>query len=231
MDAVARAMADLDRVRGLRARIGGMERTRVDSAGWQCAPELTQLMPALRPGSVCSVVGSLSLAMALVAAPIRAGAWCGVVATPGFGVEAAARLGIDLSRLVLVPRPGRHWLTVTATLADALPIVVATPEGRISASEAERFAARLRQRGAVLLSLGEWARSDIRLSVVGSAWTGVGRGWGYPRSREITVAVSGRDGRQQRLVRLSLQAGGAPVAPARAAASVPEPHPAIAAAS
>lgn len=233
--AVAQARADLDRVRQLRARIGGMERTRVDSGGWPCAPEFAELLPALQPGTVCSVVGSLSLAMALVAAPVRAGAWCGVVATPGFGVEAAARLGVDLSRLVLVPHPGQRWFAVTAALADALPIVIATPAGRLPASEAERFAARLRQRGSVLLSLGEWARSDTRLSVVGSAWSGVGEGWGYPRSREITVAVSGRDGRRSRLVDLCLQAGGSPVTPARAVAPAgavgPAAAPAIEAAS
>lgn len=212
---VAKAMADLERVRQLRSRIGQVEGARLESPGLRCAPELAAMLPELRPGSVYSVTGSSSLAMAVMAGPMRDGAWCGVVGAPGFGVEAAATMGLDLSRLVLVPRPGRHWFAVTAALADSLPLVVTAPAGTPSSADAERFAARLRQRGAVLIALGDWPRCDARLSVVESSWSGVGAGWGYPGSRQITVAVTGKDGRRSRLVRLSLQAGGAAMTTAR----------------
>ena len=41
---------------------------------------------------------------------------------PEFGVEAAAQHGVDLERLVLVPRPGDQWMAVTAAIADIMGV-------------------------------------------------------------------------------------------------------------
>ena len=191
---VERAMADLERVRALRGRIKQMERTRVDSPAIATLPGLADALPggALKQGAAYSVADSLSLVMALLAGPSGAGAWCGVVGIPDFGVEAAASSGIDLSRLVLVPRPGKGWLNITAALADAVSVVVTCPLERVSPADSARLASRLRQRGATLIAFGEWPRAEAQLSVTGSAWSGVGRGHGYPVAREVMVAVTDR---------------------------------------
>jgi hypothetical protein len=188
---VERAMADLERVRALQGRIKQMERTRLDSPAITTLPGLADVLPggALRQGATYSIADSLSLVMALLAGPSGAGAWCGVVGIPDFGIEAAAYSGIDLARLVLVPRPGAKWLSITAALADAVSVVVTRPLEGVRAADAARLASRLRQRGTTLIAFGEWPRADARLSVTGSSWSGVGRGHGYPSSREVTVTV------------------------------------------
>lgn len=224
-------MADLERVRALRGRIKQMERIRVDAPAIATLPGLADALPGgvLRQGAAYSVIGSLSLVMGLLAGPSGAGAWCGVVGIPDFGVEAAALSGVDLDRLVLVPRPGKNWLTITAALVDAVGVVVTRPLDRVSPADSARLASRLRQRGTTLIALGEWPRAEARLSVAGSVWSGVGRGHGYPVGREVTVAVADRAGapRTARLI-LPDTSGGihsdSAQAPVTAAALFDEPR-------
>lgn len=207
---VERAKADLERLLSLRSRMGELERTRVDDGVLRTDPALAQLLPGggLQPGGVYSVQGATSLVMALLAAASADGAWCAVVGMPAFGAEAAARLGIDLGRLVLVPHPGDHWFSVTAALADAVSVVATVPGARVGEAEAARLAARLRQRRAVLLVCGAWPRVDARLGVASSRWTGVGEGHGYLASRELTVAVESRSWGRERRGRLLLTSDG-----------------------
>lgn len=208
--AVERARADLERLLSLRSRMGELESTRVDDAVLRTHPALAQLLPGggLQPGGVYSVQGATSLVMALLAAPSAEGAWCAVVGMPAFGTEAAARLGIDLDRLVLVPQPGDRWFSVTAALADAVSVVVTVPGSRVGEAEAARLAARLRQRRTVLLVCGAWPRVDARLGVASSSWTGVGEGHGYLASRELTVAAQSRSWGRERRARLVLTPDG-----------------------
>src|SRR4051794_25810281 len=62
-------------------------------------------------------VDSASLALALAAGASSAGEWVGFAGWPDFGAEAAAGLGVDLARTVLVPETGYHWSGVAASLA------------------------------------------------------------------------------------------------------------------
>ncbi|MFG1908298.1 hypothetical protein [Kribbella sp. NPDC048928] len=146
----------------------------------------------LRGGSAYSVRGSAALVMALMAGPSAEGAWCGVVGVPSFGAEAARGLGVDLERLVLVPDPGREWLSVVAALVDALTVVVVRPPGEVTPGEASRLAARLRTRSAMLIAYGSWPGSEARFEIESSTWTGLGDGEGLLAARRATVAVSGR---------------------------------------
>ncbi|GAA1159156.1 hypothetical protein GCM10009630_66610 [Kribbella jejuensis] len=146
----------------------------------------------LRGGSAYSVRGSAALVMALMAGPSADGAWCGVVGVPSFGAEAARGLGVDLERLVLVPDPGREWLSVVAALVDALTVVVVRPPGEVTPGEASRLAARLRTRGAMLIAYGSWPGSEARFEIESSVWSGLGDGEGLLTARRATVAVSGR---------------------------------------
>jgi len=179
----------------LRARIRSMQATRLDERSLPTLPALQQLLPGgLRQGSAYSVTGSTTLAMALLAAPSAQGAWCGVLGMPDFGTEAAARLGIDLERLVLVPAPGSQWLTVAAAMTDVLGVVIARAPSRVAPAEASRLGARLRQRGSTLVVLGEWPGADATLTVVGSNWRGLGTGYGYLSTRRLEVEARGRNG-------------------------------------
>ncbi|WP_174775112.1 hypothetical protein [Cryobacterium glucosi] len=193
---------------GLQARIRGMESTRAGLESRQAATGFAGLLPggALRPGSVYTVDGSVSLILALLAGPSQAGSWCGIIGLPDLSPEAATSLGIDLTRLVLVPAPGDQWLTVTAALADVLPVVAVRPTRRVSEAEASRLAARLRQRGCTLLVAGDWPQAEARLSVRSSTWTGLGDGHGHLTGREVTVAASARSG-APRTARMSLAGG------------------------
>lgn len=181
-------------VEELQARIRGMQATRLDSKAVPTHPALEQVLPGgtLREGTVVQVEGSTTLLMALLAGPSASGRWVAVTGMPDFGVEAAARFGIALDRLVLVPDPGRQWLTVVAALADVIPVVAVRPAGRVSPAESSRLQARLRQRGTTLLVAGDWPGSDARLGVEASSWQGLERGHGRLAEREVVVSVAGR---------------------------------------
>ena len=182
------------RVEELQARIRGMQATRLDSKAVPTHPALESVLPGgtLREGTVVQVEGSTTLLMALLAGPSASGRWIAVAGLPEFGVEAAARFGIDLERLVLVPDPGRQWLTVVAALADVIPVVAVRPAGRVSPAESSRLQARLRQRGTTLLVAGEWPGSDARLGVEASEWHGLEQGHGRLADREVVVSTAGR---------------------------------------
>lgn len=208
--AVERARGDLERLLSLRSRMGELENARVDDGSLSTIPALATVLPggAMQPGGVYSVQGTASLVMALLAGPSAEGAWCAVVGMPGFGAEAAARLGVDLERLVLVPSPGDRWFSVTAALADAVSVVAVAPQSRVGDAEASRLAARLRQRRAVLVVCGPWPRVDARLGVASSRWSGVGDGHGYLKERELTVVAKSRSWGRERTARLMLTADG-----------------------
>ncbi len=159
-------------------------------------PALEPLFPAggLRRGSAVAVRGSASLLLALLAEPSRRGAWCGVVGLPGLGLVAAAEAGIALERLALVPDPGRDWAAVAAALLDAMEVVVVAPRGRVPDPDVRRLAARARQRGAVLVPFGSvpWPGAEVRLSLAGAVWEGLGDGSGRLRSRRVVVRGEGR---------------------------------------
>lgn len=174
----------------LQGRIKRMQGTRLDTRSLPTAPELSRLLPggALQAGGSYSVLGSTALAMSLMAGPSAAGTWCAVIGLPAFGIEAAASSGIDLERLVLIPRPGPDWLTVTAAMADVAGVLITAPPGRIAPSDAARLAARLRQREAALIVLGSWPQSDATLRVTESSWSGLGSGHGHLLRRRLTVS-------------------------------------------
>lgn len=134
-------------------------------------------------------VDSASLAMALMAGPSGDGAWCGVVGSAEFGIEAAAAAGIELSRTILVPDPGDQWLEVTSALIDVLTVVVVKPPAGASEGAVSRISARLRQRGAMLIAWGDWPRCDARLSLNDAEWIGLGQGHGHLQARQATVSV------------------------------------------
>lgn len=151
----------------------------------QTLPALAGIVQ-LQTGGTYQVDGA-TLAMALMAGPSQAGSWCAVIGVDDFGAEAAAEIGVDLSRTALVPEPGNQWLEVTAAMIDVASVVVVRPPAKVAASVAEKLSARLRKRSAVLVAWGEWPRCDLRLSIREPRWAGVGQGYGHLQSRRIVV--------------------------------------------
>jgi hypothetical protein len=169
-------------------------------------PALAGVLPdgGLRRGSTVAVdpapaggsAGAASgLAAALVAGASAAGSWCAVVGMPELGLAAAGEMGADLSRVALVPAPGRSLTGVVAALLDAVDLVLVTPRAKVAAGDARRLAARARERGTVLLvhaGSGWPAPADLRLTVLRAEWQGLERGAGRLASRFVELEVSGR---------------------------------------
>lgn len=174
---------EIDRLRErMRLMEDGLARPELEAL-----PGLSQVI-RLRVGGSYQV-DSASLALALMAGPSRGGAWCAAVGLTDFGAEAAAELGVALERTILVPEPGAAWLEATAALVDVTALVLVKPPEQVSEAIAAKVSARLRKRGAVLLSLGAWPRAEASVSLSVPQWAGVGRGEGHLRSRRVVVEV------------------------------------------
>jgi hypothetical protein len=196
-----------------RAALAGVQ-TRVGTSRecWEApvlplAPALSELLPTgLRRGQVIAVQGSTSLVLALVAEASREGSWTAMIGMPHVGVVAAARRGIELARLALIPHPGAQAPAVAGACIDGMDVVVAGERLALSDADRRRLAARTRERGGVIISAGPWQGAHVTLTVEGARWGGLGAGDGRLRTREMTVAVSSRAGGQARRVLLTLEA-------------------------
>ncbi|WP_246199021.1 hypothetical protein [Actinomadura syzygii] len=170
-------------------------------------PALRTVVPGggLRPGSVVGLggPGAASLGLALVAGVSRhggedgEGGWCGVVGVPGFGVAAAAGMGAEPERLLLVDEPGDRWPDVVAALCEAVELVLLCPPERPGAAAVRRLSALARRHGCVLTLTGafarEWPGVRLRLHVADAAWDGLAAGHGRLTGRRVQVVAEGRD--------------------------------------
>src|SRR5690348_17710992 len=120
-------------VEQLRERVAAIER-RPSGEPVATLSALAGVVP-LHAGATYAV-DSASLALALAAGASRAGEWVGFAGWPDLGVEAAAAMGVELSRTVVVPEPGEHWLEVVAALVDVLRVVVLRPPSGVDARAA-----------------------------------------------------------------------------------------------
>jgi len=161
------------------------------------SPALAPVLPdGLRRGSTVAVSGSVSLLLALLATASDEGAWCALVGMPPISAEAAQDVGIELSRLPMVPHPGENWVVVVGALIDAVDVVVARVPARLADGDIRRLAARVRSRGAVFMPFltgrAHWPHADVRIAAEGGSWSGIGLGYGRLRQRQITVSANGR---------------------------------------
>ncbi|MGP3534864.1 hypothetical protein ACTU3I_08735 [Microbacterium sp. RD1] len=209
MRAIVRTEAEaLHDVRALRAQLERMQGRRLDAPVVPTHPAFAGLLPGggLRPGASYSLTPSAALLLALMARPSQDGAWCAAVGMPDLGVEAAERYGLDLDRLVLVPDPGPRWLAITAAIAEVMPVVAVRPPARVSEGDVSRLAARLRDRGSILLVQGVWPQVEASIEVADPRWSGLGPGHGYLAGRELTVSVTSRRSPSARRARMLLPA-------------------------
>jgi hypothetical protein len=178
----------------------------VDSApaGADLIPVLPALRPVLphgglRPGWVVSVGGSgatapgaASLGLALIAGAARSGGWCAAVGLPDLGVAAAAAMGAEPERLLLVDDPGERWPDVVAALIDAVDLVLVRPPARPGPTLVRRLAALARRGRCVLVAAGDWSGAQVRLRVAAAEWTGPGAGFGHLTSRLARIVATGK---------------------------------------
>ena len=160
------------------------------------AAPLAAVLPhgGLARGSVVSVLGqgATSLLFTLLSGPEAP--WSALVGMPGVGLLAAAEFGIDLDRVVVIPEPGLDVLQVLSILMDGVDMIAVALSAAAGPSPSRRrvLTGRLRQRGAVLLVMGPWPGADLVLTARWVGWTGLGRGHGRLRDRELVVDVAGR---------------------------------------
>jgi hypothetical protein len=225
-----------------RAQVVGELRHRMATVG--AGDESGSVLPVAAPlaaalprgglarGSVVSVLGqgATSLLFALLAGPEAP--WTALVGMPGVGLLAAAEFGIDLDRVVVIPEPGPDVLQVLSILVDGVDMIaVALPTKVMPGPSRQRvLTGRLRQRGSVLLVMGPWPGADLVLTASWTGFSGLGRGHGRLRDRELTVEVGGRGAAAGRGARatLLLRAGRtavdiAPAVPARVESGTFEP--------
>jgi len=156
----------------------------------------------LQRGSLVATGGAAatSLALALAGPVTGSGSWVAVVGLDGIGLLAAAELGVDLARVLLIADPGPdRWAATVAALTDAVDLVLARPPAPVANGVQRRLSARCRERGSVILQVGGspglWAAApDLVVSAGASEWQGVGVGHGHLRARRVEVSVSGRRG-------------------------------------
>lgn len=168
--------------------------------------------------------GASSLLLSLLAGPERR--WSALVGLPGIGLLAAAELGVDLERLVVVPDAGPDVLHVLSVLADGVDLIAAgAPRGpMVTPSRLRVLSGRLRQHGAVLLIAGQWPGADLVLTARHTGWVGIDRGHGRLRDRELTVSVGGRRAgghRRQGTILLAGRRDGTVVPTAAASSGIP----------
>lgn len=160
-------------------------------------PALRELLPrGLARGTVVAVAEFGLLCLALAAAASADGAWCGIAGLPEAGVLAAAGLGLDAGRILLVPDPGPAWPQVVASLLDGCELVLLRlprpAGGTVPAQARRRLEATLRRGRGVLLVAGDWPGAQHRLRVVTQRWTGLGDGHGRLRACCAEVTADGR---------------------------------------
>jgi hypothetical protein len=191
------------------------------------AAPLDGLFPGggLARGTVVGVEGSVWLALGVMArASTETGSWCAVVGHYHLGPAAAAEIGVDLTRLVLVPSPGNNGPTVVAALLDGVDIVLYHAVRDVRPADARRLAARARERRSVLLVTGRpWPEAvDLRLRVTDTEWTGLHSGYGRIAARHCRVSARGRgSAARERRVTATLPELGAPPAAVATAAPLP----------
>lgn len=147
----------------------------------------------LRRGSVLGVSGpgSLTLALSALCAASRSGMWCVALGVGDLGVTSAARLGIDIERLAIVDVHPKAWVSACATVLEGVDLLIAQPPENLRDNDARILLARVRERGALMVVVGEkkkWRFApDLSWEIVSTQWEGIGRGYGALSARSVKV--------------------------------------------
>jgi hypothetical protein len=144
----------------------------------------------------CTGPAAISMALALAARATATGSWLATVGVPMLGVEAAAELGIPLSRLVSIDTDGgpAAWAERVGAAADGFDLILTRPP-----AGAERVVRKIRQRmharGVVLFAVGPTSPGmscDVEFTTSSVEWVGLGQGHGSLMGRRAVVCAGGR---------------------------------------
>ena len=105
----------------------------------------------LRRGSTVVVhaqpgLGGLSVALSLLSEASDKGHWSAVVGVDDPGVVAMSDLGVDLRRVLFVPRPRGAWAEAAADLLDGVDLLIVRPPSRCAHGAARKLMDRVRDR-------------------------------------------------------------------------------------
>ncbi|TQK75772.1 hypothetical protein FB389_0407 [Rarobacter incanus] len=158
---------------------------------------LTEIVPApLRQSGIVAVTGSLSIGIEALAEVMsvrtESPRWAAIFGEPTFGFERACQQGVDLSRVVVIPKITGDTDRVMAAAIDGIDIIVCGQHVEFTAAQQRRIAARIRKRGCFLLSLRPWNGADVSVSVSGRQWRGLESGHGWITSATTAVRRVGR---------------------------------------
>jgi hypothetical protein len=144
----------------------------------------------------CAGPSATSLALAIAAPTIAEGGWLALIDLPAIGLDAASEYGIPLERVVRVDVSGdvHRWADVVAAAADGFEVLMVRVPSDVTPTTMRKVANRVRQRGAVIIALGDPGNlvCDMELRVDTAVWDGVTDGAGHLQQRRITVRSSGR---------------------------------------
>jgi len=202
----------------LQQRIRALEAPRVDYPVFPLSPGLDALFPhgGLRRGATYQIDQSASLLWALLARATTTGVWCAAVGMPDLGLAAAEDMGVNLDRLILVPYPAQHWLSVVSALIDVVGIVAVGPLGAPSDRMMGTLLGRLRDREATLVVQSHWPRTEATISVSEHRWQGLGQGRGILHEHRVDITVRSRTSNAVHRCELVIDAWGAHYTPAHA---------------
>lgn len=178
--AVARdALSRAETAAGVRSR----------DAGVSLPAGLGALLPGGLPrGSVLGIQGSTSLVFAVMAAAMGSSGWAAVVGRGDLGWVAASEAGVDLTRVIHVPRPGGAPADVVAACVDGFDVVVLGDAVALGAGVRRSLAGRIRAHGTVVLA--NWPGAPVLRATVHGG-DGCADGAGHVRGRSLSVRREG----------------------------------------
>ncbi len=151
---------------------------------------------------VCSGSAAMSCALAVMAAPTRAGSWAGVVGLPSVGVAAAAELGVELSRTIFVAdtstssKTSSDMAAILSALIDGVEVLVLSRRvvAAVSDGVMRKLHTRMQSRGSVLVLVGDPGSisADVRVNASTVMWEGVGAGNGHLQRRRVNIELDAR---------------------------------------
>ncbi|NCD19767.1 MAG: hypothetical protein EOL89_07270 [Actinobacteria bacterium] len=150
---------------------------------------LGALLPGgLARGSVLGVRGSTSVLFAVMAAAMAREGWAASIGMPDLGWLAASEAGVDLARVVGIPRAGAAAADVVAACVDGFDVVVLGDGIDFGAGARRSLLGRIRSHGTVVLAA--WPGSPVLHATVRGG-EGCGSGTGHLRARVIAVRRDG----------------------------------------
>lgn len=152
----------------------------------------------LQRGSTVAVhaapgLGGLSVGLSLLSGASAQGHWVAVVGVDDPGVVAMSDLGVDLRRVLFVPRPRGAWVEAASDLLDGVDLLIVRAPSRAAHGVARKLMDRVRERGTVLIVLTEprapWPLPvDLSFHLTNSRWLMSSR----LDARYVTLRVGGR---------------------------------------